>query len=466
HAFQFMDVAQARIIFDNKNYQTSQKLSKFLYKIEEPIVVAGRKRGILQVGYTKKLAQMKYSPFWHEERKLVKSITLILGKHIASREVLESHKKIVTKSIRGIYIATDGILRYANPMFCKMFGTNKHEAIGKPITHFVDGFNCSMDVKKSSKFRISKCSGVGKRKNGTLIDLDIAIQRIDHHGKPAVLGRLHDITLIKRAERKLRGFNAELKKLVDEKTHHLERANKRLQSLNEMKDEFIAVTSHELRSPLTSIRGYLSFLVEKESLESFPDAIKQYLLRAYHNTESLNYLVNNILDVSRLDLGRFELQRTPTDLIKLVKDIIDSLSYQASEKKLKIKFSNLSKSKNIALKIDVIRISQVLRNLLDNAIKFSKRSKDILVTIKKRNGFAVIEIADQGVGIPKAKIDEIFDKFIQVKNIDTRYKGGAGLGLFISKRIIELHGGIIEATSQKSKGAVFTIQLPLKQEEK
>ncbi|MBU1682580.1 HAMP domain-containing histidine kinase, partial [Patescibacteria group bacterium] len=293
------------------------------------------------------------------------------------------------------------------------------------------------------------------------IDLDVVMQRIDHHGQEAILGRVHDVTLLKEAERRLKGFNEELKKTVAEKTQHLEEANKRLQSLNEMKDEFIAVTSHELRSPLTSVRGYLSFLVEKESLEELPEPIQQYLLRAYHNTESLNYLVNNILDVSRLEMGRFDLQLNPTDLIQLTKSTIDGVSFQIDEKKLKINFRNLTSSKKLMLKLDDIRISQVLRNLLDNAIKFSRIGKAITVKLRKTKHFAVVEIVDQGVGIPKAKIEQIFDKFIQVKDVDTRYKGGAGLGLFIAKRIIELHCGTIDAESRKRHGTKFTLKLPL-----
>ena len=120
--------------------------------------------------------------------------------------------------------------------------------------------------------------------------------------------------------------------------------------------------------------------------------------------------MNNILDVSRLDTGRFELQTVGTDLIQLTKNIIDSLSFQANERNLEIDFKNLSGLDKLMLDIDPIRISQVLRNLLDNAIKYSRPNKQIIVEVVKDLGFAFIKISDQGVGIPKTKMKQIFIK--------------------------------------------------------
>ena len=148
-------------------------------------------------------------------------------------------------------------------------------------------------------------------------------------------------------------------------------------------------------------------------------------------------------------------------MVQLTQNIIDSLSFQAGERNITINFKNLAHLNKLILEIDPIRISQVLRNLLDNAIKYSRRDKQINVEVTTDWGFAIIEVSDQGVGIPKAKIKHIFDKFSQFKDTGTKYKGGAGLGLFIAKRIIQLHGGIIKVESERNKGTVFTVQLPL-----
>jgi signal transduction histidine kinase len=144
----------------------------------------------------------------------------------------------------------------------------------------------------------------------------------------------------------------------------------------------------------------------------------------------------------------------------LSKNIIESLSFQASEKKIKITFSDPNCIKSFVLKIDPIRIYQVLRNLVDNAIKYSKKDKEITVQITQDIGWAVIRVIDQGVGIPKDMVEKIFEKFTQLKNPNLGFKGGAGLGLFIAKRIIQLHDGIIKMESSGRQGTTFTILLP------
>ena len=461
HAFQFADVVQARITFDDKTYSSHLRQQTFVYSIKESFIIHGVKRGVLEVGYVKKLPQMSNHPFWPEERKLIKTAARILRRHVVAREMVERHRKVINKSISGIYIAQDGKIRDVNPRFSQIFRCKESDALNKSVEHFVSGANHHRQFMSDQNRSSHTYQTTGKRFNGEVADLQVTIQRIDYNGRPGILGRVHDITLLKEAEKKLQKFNEELKEKVAEKTKHLQEANKRLQSLNDLKDEFIAVTSHELRSPLTSIRGYLSFLVDEDSLYEIPDTYRSYLLKAYHSTEALNYLVNNILDVSRLETGRFELQTKAVDIITLIQSILESLSFQSGEKKLSLNFINQTQSNHLLVQADSVRLSQVLRNLVDNAIKFSKQGKDINVILKKDEAHLLLHISDQGIGIPKHQIDDIFDKFMQVKTAEARYRGGAGLGLFIAKNIIELHGGQIFVESEKGKGTTFTVQLPM-----
>ena len=148
--------------------------------------------------------------------------------------------------------------------------------------------------------------------------------------------------------------------------------------------------------------------------------------------------------------------------MKLTRNILDNLSFQFTERRLELEFVNLTGQDQIILTVDSIRLSQVLRNILDNSIKFTKRGKKIRVSIKREDKKISIAVADQGVGIPKAKLDQIFDKFMQVNNTHTKYKGGVGLGLFIAKRIVELHGGKIRAHKNDDGGTTISIILPLK----
>ncbi|MFH1410411.1 MAG: ATP-binding protein, partial [Patescibacteria group bacterium] len=206
-----------------------------------------------------------------------------------------------------------------------------------------------------------------------------------------------------------------------------------------------------------------SFLVEEDSLSQISEPYRDYLVRAYSTTDALNHLINNILDVSRLDMGRFHLQKQYTDLIKLTSNILDSLSFQISEKRLELEFDNQTGHEQLIIHIDSIRMSQVLRNILDNSVKFTNRGKKIRVTIKHETNLVSVVVADQGVGIPKAKLEQIFDKFMQVKTTQTKYKGGVGLGLFIAKRIVELHGGRIEAAKNSDGGTSISFHLPLQE---
>lgn len=450
--------ARTRIIFDNKIYTNLKKKEKFLSKIEEPLVVFGAKRGIIELGYVEKITD-KNSFRLKEERKVLHIAVLTLGKHVQSREIMERYQKVVKRSMTGIYIVEGGVIRYANPRFYKMFKYKEREVVGQSINQFLIDYQSDKILLQYPEKGVLHYDINGRQKDGTIVNLQSVTQLIDYHGKKAILGRVHDMTKLKKAEARLKNFNKDLKQKIAERTKDLEKANRRLQSLNELKDEFIAVTSHELRSPLTAIRGYLSFLVDEGLFSKMPEEAKNYLIRVNDNASVLNNLINNILDVSRIETNRFELRRTLTDIADLLQKIIRDFNFQAQEQKLNIYFNNKLKKPAI-LNVDEMRIQQVLRNILDNAIKYTMKGKDITVEVEMKGIGIQVMIIDEGVGIPKSQIFEIFDKFKQAKNSLTRFKGGAGLGLFISKKIIELHGGMIWAESKVRKGTTFRIQLP------
>ena len=455
-AFSYSNCVQSRLFFDGVQYSFPKRLHPFLHKVEFPLIVDGVERGSLEVGYFKKVPNLVEFPSLHEEYELVKNLANILCKHTHAREIMNRHKEIITKAFTAIIIVYKGKIRYANPRFFSLFKTRKRDALGASIDSFLPDHNPGSS-RVDSKVREMP----GKRADGSDLLLAVTMLNTFYRGKPSLLIRINDITALKQAQSKLKNFNCKLKSQVREKTRHLEQANKRLQSLNDMKDEFIAITSHELRSPLTSIRGYLSFLTEEDALENLEDPYREYLMRAYTTTDSLNYLINNILDVSRLDMGRFELQIQDVDIIRLLKGVVESLTFQVGENRLEIVFNNRTGDSGLIMPIDSIRISQVLRNVLDNSIKFTKRGKKIFVDVVRFKKSVRIVVADQGVGIPKAKLNMVFDKFMQVKNINTKYKGGVGLGLFITKRIVQMHGGKIFADRNGYGGTSISIDLPL-----
>ncbi len=459
-AFPHKKYVYSKIIFDEKVFCFPTNLKRFFHKIKVPLIVSGVNRGSLQMGYGKKTFDYIGQNTLKEEQELIKNVADILSKHMQAREVLNHYHEIIKKAFTAIVIVIDSKIRYVNPRFYKMFKCKEKDVFYHNISSFLPDY--AIYKKLSSK--VKEC--VGKRLNGDEIDLLMITQSIAYHGKSATLIRVNDISDLKRAQKRLAEFNKNLKASIKEKTFYLEEANKRLKSVNKMKDEFIAITSHELRSPLTSIRGYLSFLVEDEFINTVEDPYHDYLMRAYDITESINYFVNNILDVSRLDMGRFHLQKQKVDIIKLLKSILNALFFQINKKHLSLDFENLTNEQEFILFIDSIRISQVFRNIFDNAIKFSKRGSKIKVSIQRKVEGVCISVSDQGMGIPKTKLNQIFDKFMQVKNKKVKYKGGVGLGLFIARRIVELHGGKMYASKNLVKGITIFIYLPVHYDEK
>lgn len=450
---------EAHIHFDDQVYSSARSHKKLKYKISRPIIVRGHKRGSIEIGYHEK--PLDGLIFTAEENRLITQLGEILSAHIESRETLERYGKVVAKSIHGVYILKGDEFRYVNPKLARIFGTTPDGLMYSSFSRFVPKCKCAKKLLKSPKLSSLECTEKARRSDGKWIDVQIVTQKIQYHSSQGVVGMVQDITRLKKAEEKLKTFNHELQAKVREKTKHLEEANRRLQSLNDLKDEFISVTSHELRSPLTNIRGYLSMLVEMSSREGLPYEAKNYLMKAYNSVQVLNYLVNNILDVSRIETGRLKLHKFRVDLPQLLQSVIDNMSFQANEKGISIRLENLIGKADPFVILDEVRIRQVVRNIVENAIKFSSQEGSILLTLKAKKTSRIIEIRDGGVGIPKNALELIFEKYSHVST-GKQNENGTGLGLFVSKKILEAHGGSIAVKSRLGKGTTFILTIPLK----
>lgn len=228
-------------------------------------------------------------------------------------------------------------------------------------------------------------------------------------------------------------------------------------AVEQMKNEFISIVSHELRTPLTSIRGSLGLLASGLLLK-FPEKADKMLKIAVENTDRLVRLINDILDIERLESGKVTIEQTELDLAKLMKGASDTMTAMATTNKVKLKTKLLEQT----VWADSDRILQVLTNLLSNAIKFSHEGKDVKLSAKydKQSKFVTVSVADSGRGIPEDKLTKIFERFGQVDASDSREKGGTGLGLPICKTIVEQHGGKLWVESELGKGSTFKFTLP------
>ena len=226
-------------------------------------------------------------------------------------------------------------------------------------------------------------------------------------------------------------------------------------ALDRMKDEFVSTVSHELRTPLTSIRGALG-LLSAGLLGTVSDKAANLLRIALSNSDRLVRLINDILDLERIQSGREPLTFRPISLSEIVRQAIDGMLPVADAAGVQL----IHDANQVQLSADPDRMLQVITNLLSNAVKFSPEGATVSVTLREGSSGVTISVIDQGRGIPADKLDSIFDRFQQVDASDSRQKGGSGLGLAICRTIIQQHGGRIWAERNNVCGSTFRVVLP------
>jgi signal transduction histidine kinase len=245
--------------------------------------------------------------------------------------------------------------------------------------------------------------------------------------------------------------NARLFHEIEDKSHQIEAASKH-------KSQFLANMSHELRTPLNAILGYTELILDGIYGDA-PEKMGSVLERVQANGKHLLGLINDVLDLSKIEAGQLTLSLADYSLADLVQSVYVAVEPLASQK-------NLTLTTEIANGLptgygDERRLAQVLLNLVGNAIKFTEAG-EVAITAAQNNGSFRVAVRDSGPGVDPAHQTKIFEEFQQVDNTSTRQKGGSGLGLAISKRIVEMHGGRIVVDSTLGKGATFTIKLPIK----
>ncbi|MFA6253921.1 MAG: HAMP domain-containing sensor histidine kinase [Candidatus Paceibacterota bacterium] len=243
-------------------------------------------------------------------------------------------------------------------------------------------------------------------------------------------------------------------------------ANKKLQSLEEAKSKFVSVTTHQLRTPLAAIKWTLD-MAAKGQLGTVTDEQKKYLSQGLISTERVISIVNDLLKIDAIDAERADYTFRPTDLVKLISNIIFEFTNQAAIKKINFLF--LKPQNTIPLvEMDPDKVRMVLENLIDNAIKYTSSGGKVTIKISDERinsaeGAIEIKIIDSGIGIPSSETDKIFQKFFRASNAIKAEPDGSGLGLFIARDIIEKHNGAIWFENDPGDGTVFSFTLPLHQ---
>ena len=245
---------------------------------------------------------------------------------------------------------------------------------------------------------------------------------------------------------------------LEARDFHLEcaaEAEERLKDLNALKDKYLGIAAHDLRNPLSSIRGMSQMLVEME----LDDGTKRSFLESiYRVSNQMLTLVNDLLDVSVIESGKFDLRLTEENLSKLAKERAELVAGSAEKKQIKLTTDLQEVSNSL---FDPDRMRQVIDNLLTNAIKFSPAGTTVDLACRQTKQSLEISVADQGPGIPSEDIDKLFGTFQKLSVQPTAGEKSTGLGLSIVKQIVNAHGGEITVDSKVGKGSVFTVRIPV-----
>jgi PAS domain S-box-containing protein len=274
----------------------------------------------------------------------------------------------------------------------------------------------------------------GRRRDGTEFPIEISLSPLETEEGTLVSSAIRDITERKRIEQRL---------------HHASR----------MKSEFLANMSHELRTPLNGIIGFSELLVD-EKVGALNDKQKEFLRDILSSGHHLLQLINDVLDLSKVEAGRMQLFPKPFDLAKAIGEICAVVSPMSKKKGIRVRVDVSSAVQNVVL--DAQRFKQVLYNLLSNAVKFTDEGGDVAIVAELDEGHALrLSVRDTGIGIAPADLEKLFQEFTQLDSGNTRHYEGTGLGLALTRKLVEFQRGAITVASRVGEGSVFTVQLPL-----
>jgi len=246
-------------------------------------------------------------------------------------------------------------------------------------------------------------------------------------------------------------------------SNKLAQANDQLRKLDNSKSEFISIASHQLRTPLTAIKGFVSLLLEG-AYGKLMDKQEDALNKTYSSTERLINLVEDLLNVSRMESGRMEFKFAPTDMTILCQEIIDTFVLRAKQKNMYLEYKK-PEAHIPELLIDAGKVKEVVSNMVDNALKYTPKG-GVTLKLSQEGDQVRVTVSDTGIGIPATELPYLFNKFSRGKDVGRLNTGGTGLGLYVGKGMIENNGGRIWAESDgENKGSRFIIELPIKQSE-
>lgn len=243
-------------------------------------------------------------------------------------------------------------------------------------------------------------------------------------------------------------------------TKELGEANEKLKELDDLKTDFISIASHQLRTPLTAIKGYTSMIMEG-SYGEVSERVRGTIGKVFQSAQRLIYIVNDLLDISRIEQGRFTIALEPIKVANVLKDVVEELQQNAKTKNLSLELAVAPENMEVTASADFNKIRQVFLNVIDNAIKYTNEGY-VRVSVEPQTDKVLVSVKDSGLGISQETMKNLFQKFSRAKGVTKLHTDGSGLGLFIVKKIMEAHGGNVWAESEgEGKGSQFYVSIPL-----
>lgn len=247
-------------------------------------------------------------------------------------------------------------------------------------------------------------------------------------------------------------FNATLQERIDDATRQLRRTNDKLRKLDETKDDFISMASHQLRTPLTSVKGYVSMVLDGDAGKISP-LQRKLLTQSFISSQRMVYLISDLLNVSRLKTGKFVIEPVPTNLAAVIKEEVEQLVETARGRNLELSFHMPEHFPTLML--DETKIRQVIMNFIDNAVYYTPSGGHIVVNLVEKPKTIEFTVVDDGIGVPRHEQHHLFSKFYRAPNAKRARPDGTGLGLFMAKKVIIAQGGAIIFRSQEGRGSTF-----------
>ncbi len=374
----------------------------------------------------------------------------ITAKKVTEKKIEENEKRIKAFFKSGpdavIVINEQQEILEWNPKAEIIFGYPAEEVIGKLLSDIIIPHQYREAHKKGMQHFLKTGEGpvlnktieiTALNKAGKEFYINLSISNLKLEGKWFFIAFLSDITERKKTEEALIRKEAEL-------------LQARLSE--ERKDEFISIASHELKTPLTTIKAYAQLTL---SLMDASLPVTDYIKKIDQYTSKLNTLLNELLDVSKIHAGKLRLAPSEIDFKDFFKDVLTSMQQITPTHKI-----ILDKNESAIVKIDALRVEQVITNLISNAAKYSPGKEKIIINSVKKDDTLVVSFTDYGIGIPQENIKKVFDRFYRVDEVSKEFSG-LGIGLFISAEIIKQHGGKIWAESKEGEGSTFYFSLPV-----